>query len=81
MPQPKPPKAPQSPPPSSGNAAQAELRGVDLAINLVVSVLVAGGAGYALDRWLGSLPAFMLLGGALGFAAWMRMVWQMMKRR
>lgn len=57
-----------------------ELRGVDLGINLLVSVLVAGGLGYALDRWLGSLPWGMLAGGVLGFGAWLRQMWKVMQQ-
>lgn len=30
---------------------------------------VFGGAGYALDRWLGTLPLFLLLGILVGFAS------------
>jgi F0F1-type ATP synthase assembly protein I len=50
-----------------------------LGIHLVVCVLLAGGAGYALDGWLDSAPWAMLVGGTLGFAAWLRLVWQAMK--
>ncbi len=32
------------------------------------TLAVFGGAGYALDRWLGTLPLFLLLGILLGFA-------------
>lgn len=61
------------------NAAKVEARGIDLALNLVACVLVGGGAGYVLDRWLHTLPWLMLLGGALGFGAWLRVVWGVMK--
>lgn len=41
-----------------------------LGTSLAVMVLVAVGAGYWLDRKLGTTPIFLLLGGAFGvFAA------------
>lgn len=58
---------------------RAPLRGVDVGLNLMVSVLVAGGAGYALDAWLQTRPAAMLVGGLLGFVAWLWQVWKMMQ--
>lgn len=51
------------------------LGGVDIGLNLIVSVLVAGGLGYAADRYFNTLPLWMLLGGFLGFLAWLRVVW------
>ena len=49
--------------------------GVDLGLSLVVSIVLVGGGGYLLDRWLGWTPWLMLGGGVLGFAAWLRMMW------
>lgn len=46
--------------------------GADIGIHLLVCVLVGGGLGFALDRWLGWAPWLMLAGGFLGFAAWFR---------
>ena len=41
-----------------------------ITVELVVSVMVGGGIGYGLDRWLGSKPwlmlVFLFLGGAAG---------------
>jgi len=41
-----------------------------IGIELVTTVLVGGGIGYALDTWLGTLPllmvVFIVLGGAAG---------------
>lgn len=64
----------ENPPPKAG------LGGADIGVNLLVSVLVAGALGYALDRWLGCKPWAMLGGGALGFGAWLRMVWRGMQK-
>lgn len=56
------------------------LRGVDIGLNLLVSVLVAGAAGYGLDVWLETRPFVMLAGGFLGFGAWLWQVWKMMQK-
>jgi ATP synthase protein I len=46
------------------------MQGVEVGLRLVVAVMLCGGIGFALDRWLGSLPWLMMLGGVLGFVAW-----------
>lgn len=43
-----------------------------LGIELVVSVLIGAGAGYLLDRWLGTRPWLMVVGAAFGAAAGLR---------
>jgi len=68
------------PPARNSDGEGSALRGVDLGLSLVVSVLLVGGAGYALDRWQDWTPWGMLAGGALGFAAWLRMVWVAMRK-
>lgn len=45
--------------------------GLEIGLRLVVSVLLCGALGFALDTWLGSLPWLMLLGGTLGFVSWL----------
>jgi ATP synthase protein I len=55
--------------------------GGDLGIHLLVCVLVGGGLGYALDRWLGWAPWGMIAGGFLGFGAWLRAVWKVLGGR
>ncbi|RYG58555.1 MAG: AtpZ/AtpI family protein [Alphaproteobacteria bacterium] len=47
------------------------MAGFDIGLRLVVAVLMFGGLGLALDKWLGTLPWLMLLGLAGGFAGWM----------
>ena len=54
--------------------------GADVGINLVICVLVGGGLGYLLDRWLGWQPWAMLVGGVLGFGAWFRTLMRMTSR-
>jgi ATP synthase protein I len=43
-----------------------------LPIILVSAIVVGGGFGYLLDRWLGSSPAFLIILGGLGFYAGVR---------
>lgn len=47
------------------------MAGFDVGLRLVVAVLMFGGLGLALDKWLGTLPWLMLLGLMGGFAGWM----------
>lgn len=57
------------------------LGGVDIGLNLIVSVLVSGGLGYAADRYFNTLPLWMLVGGFLGFLAWLRVVWTALQQK
>jgi F0F1-type ATP synthase assembly protein I len=50
---------------------------MELPLVLVFSVLIGGGGGFLIDRWLHSSPAATLLGGLLGFAGGM---WQIVRR-
>lgn len=43
-----------------------------LGIELVVSVLIGAGAGYLLDRWLGTKPWLMIIGLIFGAVAGFR---------
>lgn len=56
---------------------QTSFKGADIGVHMVVCVLVGGGLGFALDRWLGWTPWAMLVGGFLGFAAWFRTLMKM----
>lgn len=47
------------------------MAGFDVGLRLLVSVLGLGALGFALDRYVGTLPLFMLLGGVAGFGEWM----------
>lgn len=40
-----------------------------LAFDMIGAVVVGGGIGWFIDRWLGSAPAMLLIFGALGVAA------------
>lgn len=64
---------------AAGDEAKAAFTGMDIGLNLLVSVIACGAAGYGLDKWLSSAPWAMLLGGFMGFGAWLVMVWRMMK--
>jgi len=43
-----------------------------LGIELIISVLIGAGAGYLLDRWLGTKPWLMVVGFAFGAIAGFR---------
>ncbi len=43
-----------------------------LGFDLLAALIVGGGVGFAIDKWLGSLPWGMLIGLGLGIVAGMR---------
>lgn len=45
---------------------------MELPFVMVGGILIGGGAGYLLDRWLHISPALTLLGGASGFGIALR---------
>jgi ATP synthase protein I len=47
---------------------------MELPFTFVAAILLAGGAGYLLDRWLHTKPIFMLVLGVVGFIAGIREV-------
>ena len=47
---------------------------MELPFTFAGAILLAGGAGYLLDRWLHTKPIFMLIFGAIGFIAGVREV-------
>jgi ATP synthase protein I len=49
--------------------------GLDLGIRLGVSVAIGLGGGLLLDNWLGTSPAFTLVGMVLGIGAAMITIW------
>jgi ATP synthase protein I len=60
-------------PDSEKSPPQGALRGLGLAMSLpftlIVSVILGGGAGYLIDRWLHTIPIFSLILGVVGFGA------------
>lgn len=78
MPKPLPPKSNGGGEGGAEDEARAAFTGMDIGLNLLVSVMACGAAGYGLDRWLGWTPWAMLVGGFLGFGAWLVTVWRMM---
>jgi ATP synthase protein I len=44
---------------------------LELPFVLIIGVLIGGGAGFLLDRWLHSSPVLLLVGGVLGFGGGM----------
>jgi len=47
---------------------------MELPFTFAGAILLAGGAGYLLDRWLHTKPIFALILGAIGFIAGVREV-------
>ena len=72
----------QSPGPDKANASL--LRQLSMAMELpfvmVGGILVGGGLGYLMDRWLHTTPAFVLLGGAVGFGIAIRDILRRLSR-
>lgn len=62
------------------DAPQPAWRGGDLGIHMIVCLCVGGAMGYGLDSWLGWKPWLTLAGFFLGFAAWLRTMWQVFKK-
>jgi F0F1-type ATP synthase assembly protein I len=50
---------------------------MQLPVVMIASILVAGGIGYLLDRWLHTSPVLTLVLGFLGFGAG---VWEIIRR-
>lgn len=46
-----------------------------MSLELLSGILVWGGAGWLLDRWLGTLPWFFTAGVMLGFGAGLYLIW------
>lgn len=69
--------------PTDGPPSQNKglLSGLSLAMELpfvmVAGVVVGGGIGYFLDRWLHTSPAMALILGGLGFAGG---IWEVIRR-
>ncbi len=61
--------------PSSG-ATQVAMA-MELPVIMIASIVIAGGAGYLLDRWLHTSPLLTLILGFLGFGAG---VWDIIRR-
>jgi F0F1-type ATP synthase assembly protein I len=61
--------------PSSGATQVAMV--MELPVVLIMSIVIAGGAGYLLDRWLHTSPVLTLILGFLGFGAG---VWDVIRR-
>lgn len=55
------------------------LRGLDqssvMGVELIAATLTWAGAGWLLDRWLGTEPWFLAIGALLGNAAGIYLIW------
>ena len=54
--------------------------GYTLALNFVVSTIIGMAMGLALDKWLGTMPIFLLIFMVLGFSAGLRKMMQAANR-
>jgi F0F1-type ATP synthase assembly protein I len=65
--------------PGRADAARQTWTGIDqssvMTVELVSAVLLYGGLGWLLDRWLGTDPWLMGAGVLVGFAAGLYLVW------
>jgi ATP synthase protein I len=66
-----------TPPKGSGNLMRQLALAMELPFVMIGGVIIGGGLGYLLDRWLNSSPIATLLGGLLGFAGG---IWEILKR-
>ena len=66
-----------------GDGLPASALGIGLRVGmeLVCALVVAVGIGWALDRWLGTRPAFLVVFVLLGGAAGMMNVWRLVGPR
>jgi ATP synthase protein I len=46
-----------------------------MSVELIAAILTWGGAGWLVDRWLGTMPVFFGIGVMVGFAAGLYLVW------
>jgi len=73
-----------SPTPSPGKRPDPVSRQFGIALELpfvlVSAIVVGGGFGYLLDRWLHTKPIFLLILGGLGFYAGVRDVLRRVSR-
>jgi len=70
--------------PEPGSRNRSLLRQLSMAMELpfvmVGGILIGGGLGYLLDRWLRTAPALTLLGGAFGFGVALRDILRRLSR-
>ena len=50
-------------------------RGWDMSVELIAAILLWGGVGWLIDRWLGTAPWVMVAGFLIGNAAGIYLVW------
>lgn len=74
---PKPPRLQPSKAAAADN--RKPMSGLAAAGNVVACVGVGGLIGFGLDKLLGTLPWGLLIGLFLGFGAWLRELWLLLK--
>jgi ATP synthase protein I len=61
----------------SGSLVRQLALAMELPFIMIGGVLIGGGVGYLMDRWLHASPALTLVGGLLGFGAG---IWDILRR-
>lgn len=71
---------PTPPAPASGDKQPSAMGvGMRVGVELVASLVVGVGIGWYLDRWLHTMPLFLVVFVLLGGAAGIANVWRMMR--
>jgi F0F1-type ATP synthase assembly protein I len=65
---------PDSEPTGQPSVARGAVEFMTLGLSAAMALVVEGGLGYLLDRWIGTTPLFTLLGVALGLVTAISMV-------
>ena len=75
------PKAPLSPAEKRVQSASSQVAlAMELPFVFVATIVVGGGLGWLLDRWIGTRPVFLLLFGAIGFIGGLREILRRLDR-
>lgn len=64
----------------SGSLLRQLSMAMELPFVMVGGILIGGGAGYLLDRWLHTRPVLTLVGGAFGFGIALRDILRRLSR-
>jgi F0F1-type ATP synthase assembly protein I len=68
------PEPGSEPTPDQPSIARGAVEFMTLGFSAATALVVGGGLGYLLDRWVGTVPLFTLIGVALGLTTAVMMV-------
>jgi F0F1-type ATP synthase assembly protein I len=69
-----PPEPSSEPATQQPSVARGAVEFMTLGLSAAMALVVGGGLGYLLDRWIGTTPLFTLIGVALGLVTAIMMV-------